>query len=509
MDYTPMKMYLDVVYVVDATNGGAIIENARKQITRFGRELPAFSNNYVCAVYSMREKLVFFGDFATEGENAIIETEFYESTRRAEFLANLDREDIKMSGGGSENGFEALFTAMRSDWRQVDFDKRERVRHIIVLITDAYPLRLREREGAFGYNPDDYPDNCTCLQNVWDSSGEQDSGLSLSKWDKRLVLVAPYGRDDKGHSWDDVMCLDKVFSIDTAADNNCEGVELCSNASFVEIYRGDDVWIHDLPPEPEPEPEPKKRVVPKINEIAVSDEGQASEKEFDVDVVLVLDTSGRMGMTIDFLQYVVPGIDWICETALKKSRKKIDKFRIKHIGFADYAHECDEAVQQTDFLEKFKPYDGSDLMQVPTPWWEYVRKDDEPAPENGFEALYAAMTSDWTELKDGRGGRQIIILMTDKYPLHLMERAGEMAYPMDELPKNVDELRLVWEGKAGDTKLSKSNKRLLLFAPGGEDEQGHSWKPVTEWENTTYFEVELDNYASDVDIVDALKEYIN
>ena len=494
------SLYLDVVYVVDATNGGAITENAREHITRFGEELVEYCKAHVCGEQSLREKFVFFGDFATEGEDAIIETEFYESTRRAEFLANLDREDIKMSGGDlPENGFEALYTAMKSDWRPVYRKRDIGVRHIIVLITDAYPLELRERDGAFGYEANAYPADQLRLREIWEEAGSPISGISMSKEHKRLVVYAPDGCDNSRHSWENVRDWEKTISMGLAAGGCGGDIGECTEANgviFEEIFRDPRVMFGDISkPLPEPiefSPKMTKRVT----------KGQVPEREFVVDIAFVLDTSGKMGLFIDYLKRLMPEFGFWVADAFSKEGKRVNKTRVRFVYFADYEKEGDEALWQTDF------YDISDNAAIKqAPEQKYVREN-ENAPENALEALYAAILTDWAKLKDGRGGRQIIILMTDKYPLHLMERKGEKGYPSDVLPETVDELGLVWEGKAEDTLLSDADKRLILFAPSGEDEQGHSWKPVTDWENTTYFEVAHGDSLRDINIVEALKQYI-
>lgn len=196
---------LDIVYVIDATGNGAIIDNVKSGIAEYGEKLAKFcKDKFVRPVKTVREKLVFFGDFAMEGKNAIIETEFYDSaTQKTEFLKQLDRDDVRMSGGDMpENGLEALYTAMKSDFCKIDLKNGINGRHVIVLISDAYPLKLGERKGCFGYDADAYPADIEKLKEVWDLAGYPQSEIPLSEF-KRLVMYVPEGRDPNGHTWDD------------------------------------------------------------------------------------------------------------------------------------------------------------------------------------------------------------------------------------------------------------------------------------------------------------------
>ena len=210
-------------------------------------------------------------------------------------------------------------------------------------------------------------------------------------------------------------------------------------------------------------------------------------KGYKIDIAFVIDATGSMhDLMANVKSHALTMGDEIVK-ALEDAGKNVEQLRMRVIDFADYATEGDEALRQTDFF--VMPAQKGDFDNAINKIdYEYRGGD---IPENALEALYAAMISDWVKLTPRVDkGRHIIVLMTDAYPLHLMERKGSMGYPEDELPPDVAELQNVWNADEQDSKLSKNNKRLLLFAPEGDDGYGHSWNDVQAWENTVFTAVD-------------------
>ena len=240
----PIENYIiDIVFVVDATNGGAIIDNVKEGIKQINEQLyKGFEawRGISREQLPLREKLVFFGDYATEADKAIIQTEFFDmATQKEEFEKQLEREDIKMRGGDSpENGLEALFTAINSDWTPIG--KGVYGRHVIVLISDAYPLRLYERDGCPGYVADDFPSNVAELESIWNESDYYKT-TTLSRRHKRLILCVPGGEDYHRRTWQDVSCWEHVSLNPVELHGGCSEARDVGlfHSVFEEIFRSE------------------------------------------------------------------------------------------------------------------------------------------------------------------------------------------------------------------------------------------------------------------------------
>lgn len=144
----------------------------------------------------------------------------------------------------------------------------------------------------------------------------------------------------------------------------------------------------------------------------------------------------------------------------EKYNSELDSMRARVIVFRDY--ECDEdAMVMSDFFEL--PIDDAEYENFLA---GVVANGGGDIPENGFEALYYAMKSDFTT---GTNDRQIIVLFTDADALDLGERASSGRYPNDMV--DMDGLINTWNCATGQQdsslKLRERNKRLIIYAPEG------------------------------------------
>lgn len=182
-------------------------------------------------------------------------------------------------------------------------------------------------------------------------------------------------------------------------------------------------------------------------------------KERNVDIVVCLDATAGMKHCFDSLKESVRKLPFIIAEAITSYGDLIDSLRVKVIAFRDY---CDDLVMEESPFFEF-PYDQSDFESFLS-WINAWGGGD--SPNNGLEALYYAMKSDFvTERYD----RQIIILFTNSDALPLGERSTFPSYPLDM----VDEDGLVdfWTNcrypKDPSIKLREKLKRLIIFAPSG------------------------------------------
>lgn len=181
------KRNIDVVFCIDGTGSMApCIEKVKANARRFHLEFVSAMTDLGSEIDSMRVKIIVFRDYHDEHEQAIVESPFFElPTDMADFEKYLA--NISASGGGDEpeNGLEALYYAMKSDFTTAAKD-----RQVIVLFTDAEALDLKQRADEAGY-PADMVDEAGLVE-MW-ACAAQDPGFKLRERNKRLVMFAPEG----------------------------------------------------------------------------------------------------------------------------------------------------------------------------------------------------------------------------------------------------------------------------------------------------------------------------
>lgn len=182
-----IKRNIDVVFCIDGTGSMApCIEAVKSNARRFHQEFVSAMTDLGSDIDSMRVKVIVFRDYHDDGEDAMRESPFYElPADSAEFEKYLS--DVSAFGGGDgpENGLEALYYAMKSDFTTGNKD-----RQVIVLFTDAEALDLGARASEPGY-PADMVDE-SGLSEMW-SCLSQDKACKLRERNKRLVIFAPDG----------------------------------------------------------------------------------------------------------------------------------------------------------------------------------------------------------------------------------------------------------------------------------------------------------------------------
>lgn len=220
---------MDIVFVIDATGSMTpIMTQVKQSALSLSDEIRTRMDAAGKHVEDkdLRIRVVDFGDYATEGDEAIRQTDFFRmDTEKEKLEAAINKIDINGRGGDDpENGLEALWAAMSSDW--VKIGAGEKGRHIIVVMTDALPLHLQERDGCVGYIAEEFPGDVNEMGTLWNNKSSQTSSLSLHPLNKRLILFAPDGQDSAGHTWDNVKTWNFCVSSTVSSASGLEGVSL-------------------------------------------------------------------------------------------------------------------------------------------------------------------------------------------------------------------------------------------------------------------------------------------
>ena len=181
------KRNIDVVFCIDGTGSmGPCIESVKSNARRFHLEFVSEMTERGSEIDSMRIKVIVFRDYKDDGDGSMVESPFFElPADNSDFEKFLSEVSATGGGDGPENGLEALYYAMKSD-----FTTGSKDRQVIVLFTDAEALDLRQRAGCPGYPADMVDENG--LIELW-GCVTQDSSIKLRDRIKRLVMFAPNG----------------------------------------------------------------------------------------------------------------------------------------------------------------------------------------------------------------------------------------------------------------------------------------------------------------------------
>ena len=203
---------LEVCIVLDATGSAdSYICAMRDDVVRFYDKYVAYQQeryaSYGDVLKSLRVQLIDYADFATEGEDAIHKSRFFELPREQEALAAwFDAIEYRNRGGDlPENGLEALYEAIHTDWTPRDKADVRQCRAII-LVSDYEPVDLRDRAGCLGYPEGRYPENMTDFEKDWNAflgiEEDDEDGWDgdLLRNSTNLYLYAPT-EEDKAGKW--------------------------------------------------------------------------------------------------------------------------------------------------------------------------------------------------------------------------------------------------------------------------------------------------------------------
>ena len=180
----PLGYSLDFIFCIDESESmESCIESVKRSVDRFVTDCFLTFDDNGLMIENIRVKTIVFRDYKSDGQNAMIESRFYEFPQKeGEFFNYLD--GIKPSGGCKEgtNGLEALYLAMKSD-----FSDSKKSRQIIVLFTDSDAITLELRKDCDSY-PCDMVDDEGLLATWGCVEGYK---TKLKERSKRLVMFAP------------------------------------------------------------------------------------------------------------------------------------------------------------------------------------------------------------------------------------------------------------------------------------------------------------------------------
>ena len=145
---------IDIVFCIDGTGSmtpciDAIKNNAKKFYMDFVQKMTEEGSS----VDELNIKVITFRDYTEDGKEAMVQSEWYDITAGDDVEYEKHLNGIVADGGGDEpeNGLEALFYAMTTDWNA----KGDKDRQVIVLFTDAdAEEHSGNRHHAEGNRPD-------------------------------------------------------------------------------------------------------------------------------------------------------------------------------------------------------------------------------------------------------------------------------------------------------------------------------------------------------------------
>ena len=179
---------IDFVLCIDGTasmedkteNQHKIVKAIKENAHKVYQDLQNFMVKTGRELAQLRVKLILFRDYLADGENAMLQTDFFQIPQQlAEFEETVS--SVHAGGGGDEpeDGLEALAYAIRSDWTTL---AGARKRQVIVVWSDAEAHELGYgKESA--YYPKGMAANMVELEDWWDEMGD---------YGQFLILLAPY-----------------------------------------------------------------------------------------------------------------------------------------------------------------------------------------------------------------------------------------------------------------------------------------------------------------------------
>ena len=158
---------------------------------------------------NIRIKIIAFRDsFNSEGRPVIEESRFFNLHRKEsmepEYFSAWIRHLKYSTKIGKSNALEGLTLAINSEW----INEGDRLRHIIVMFTDAPAHKLEEANLDNPSYPANMPTSLAELSDLWHTAdGNQGSKTKLKQPAKRLIIFAPqeYPWPEIYENWEQVV----------------------------------------------------------------------------------------------------------------------------------------------------------------------------------------------------------------------------------------------------------------------------------------------------------------
>lgn len=176
---------VDLVFCIDATASmDHILDMVKDNALNFYDDFQRIMNRKRKIVSRLRIRVVAFRDYYYDGDQAMLQTKFFEFPRQMEEFERCIRSIVADGGGDDpEDGLEALAYAMKSDWN-MDAQKR---RHVIVVWSDASTHDLGFGKAYAGY-PAKMPKDFCELTSWW---GSKNNPGIMDQSSKRLLMFTP------------------------------------------------------------------------------------------------------------------------------------------------------------------------------------------------------------------------------------------------------------------------------------------------------------------------------
>ena len=188
---------VDVVLCIDGTGSmvpiiDKIKQDAKNFYMMYANAMQSYDPPKPIRENGMRVKVIVFRDFKDDGDQALVESPFYNLQDPGALSAfNAFVDAIVPSGGGDdpESALEAIAVAMKSQWA-LGGNPRYR-RQAIIVFTDNCALQLNhpERTSNSRY-PRSIPKTTEELISLWEN-GDQEMAPYYAPQNGRLIVFAP------------------------------------------------------------------------------------------------------------------------------------------------------------------------------------------------------------------------------------------------------------------------------------------------------------------------------
>ncbi len=168
---------IDIVMCIDNTYSmTGLLSMVKNNALNFCDDLTEYCTNHHRVVKSMRVKVISFGDF--EEKPLMISEMFKFPEEKDQFREFVNAITVEGGGDTPENSLEAIASALQTDWVKTD----NRLRHVVVLYTDAPACELDDSKKHTEHYPADMPKNFKELTSRW---------KKMDPNARKLVIFAP------------------------------------------------------------------------------------------------------------------------------------------------------------------------------------------------------------------------------------------------------------------------------------------------------------------------------
>ncbi len=200
-----------------------------------------------------------------------------------------------------------------------------------------------------------------------------------------------------------------------------------------------------------------------------------TRSRYQIDIVFAIDVTGSMGEALSNAKKMAIGLHKRLNDGMIKKTKEIETLRARVITFGDLFDEGEEAIKWTKFFNL--PEENEDFCGFIN-GLEAAGGGDEP--ESALEALWLAIRSPWRKVS--YKSRQIIVLFTDASAHPISNHKIKDFQDSMKFPTSIYEIESGWGMASDPGVMSRTAKRLLVFAP-----EVDPWTEIENWENTTWY----------------------